>query len=545
MKSTSNKLLLNIFVFTLTFISGALFGQDNRCLTPAFHLFKLQSDPSYKTMFTDASESYIKKQSLSTDSTLVIPVVFHILYNSPEQNISEEQIVSQIDVLNEDYALNNSTSMDVPPVWFNLRKDSKIRFSLAKRDPSGNFTKGITRTATNISEFTIFDPALFSTANGGHDAWPRNQYLNIWVCKLQSNALGFASYPGSTAATDGIVISFKALGRNGTAASPYNAGRTCTHEIGHWFSLNHIWGDDNDNCTGKDFPVTQSALDDTPNQAAPTFRCKTFPETDLCSPADPGIMFMNYMDYSDDKCMMFFTPGQIAKMRLIVDGTRDSLKLSNGHLLPALSGHDAAIDSVLTPVRLAEDRCLRPEIRIRNNGVDTLRELKITYGLYEGLRKSFAWSGSLMPGGTTNVVLPEIGTNTGNQVIEFRLQEPDSNSVNNYASAGFKVNSAVNQNCSACKMVAYPNPVTRQRGICVKSCKDQSQLSLVRIINLLGQVLFEERMNLNPGDALPLDLTTLQAGVYILNLEGDLFSESVRFIYLPSEISSDGPANCN
>lgn len=546
MKSTNTWNVLLVFLLTHITLSTRLFAQDYRCMSTKWHNYKLLNETLYKERFSEIEGSVTPaRTSALPDSTLIIPVVFHILYNSADQNLSEEQIVSQIDVLNEDYAVNNASSLDVPAAWINKKKDSKIRFILARRDPSGNFTKGITRTATAITKYSIFDPAIFSSALGGHDAWPRSSYLNIWVCKLEGNALGFAAYPGSNANSDGIVISYMALGRNGTAASPYNGGRTCTHEIGHWFSLNHIWGDDNNDCSGKDFPVTQTALDDTPNQQAPTFRCKTYPYLDDCSSIDPGIMYMNYMDYTDDKCMMFFTPGQIAKIRIIVDGARDSLKLSSGHILPSYLNHDVAIDSILTPVRLASDRCLQPEIRLRNNGVDTLKEININYGLYQGLQKSFLWKGTIASGNTEIVLLPEIGTNTGNQVMEFRLHESDSNSVNNYASAGFKVNSATNQNCSTCKMQAYPNPVTLQRGICVKSCKDISQLSTVRIVNTLGQILLEEDIIINPGDAIPLNLSNLQSGVYILNIEGDLYTDSVRFLYLPGEETIPGPTKCN
>ncbi len=534
-------MLLFIIVF-----SNSGYSQNRKCLTTEFHTYKLLNEKGYQQAFLKEEQAVVSNRfSVALDSTLYVPVVFHILFNTPEQNINYEQIVSQIDVLNEDYSVNNASSLDIPPVWQSFQKDSKIRFILAQQDPDGNFTNGITRTPTNKTEFTIFDPALFSTSLGGHDAWPRNKYLNIWVCKLEGNALGFASYPGSSPASDGIVISYKALGRNGTVASPYEGGRTCTHEIGHWFSLNHIWGDDNDNCLGKDFPLNQTSLDDTPNQESPTFRCKKFPALDACSSVAPGYMYMNYMDYTDDRCMMFFTPGQISKMRIIVDSTRDSLKLSNGHVLPYFSGHDAGIDSVLTPVRLASERCLKPEIRISNKGLDTLRNLTILYGLYGGLKKTFQWKGLLPSGGQELLVLPEIGTDVGNQVIEFRIQETDSNVVNNYRSAGFKVNSASNDNCSNCQMKAYPNPVSRQKGICVKSCRNQSQISQVRIFSAIGQLLYEEKMNINPGDAIPLDLSNFTSGVYILNLEGDLFSENVRFLYLADDESSAGPTNCN
>ncbi|MFN0188305.1 MAG: M43 family zinc metalloprotease [Bacteroidia bacterium] len=521
---------------------------QTRCLTHDLHQKKLSSDALYRKNF-ELENSRSLPLGLNTtamiDTTITIPVVFHVLYNSTQQNISDEEIQSQIDILNEDFAANNASSLDVPVSWISLVKDSKIRFKLAQRDPSGNNSNGIVRVQSAIAEYPIFDPAIYSTSLGGSNAWPRSKYLNIWVCQLEGNALGYANFPGSGASQDGVVINYKAFGRNGIAKAPYNFGRTCTHEIGHWLVLSHIWGDDNNDCSASDFPITQQAIDDTPNQEGPTFRCQRFPELDDCSPVSPGIMYMNFMDYTDDKCMMFFTPGQVYRMRTTLNGIRDSLKITNGHLLPNFYTADVAIDSVLNPVRIAGQLCLDPIVRIQNNGSNILTDVTILYGLQSSLQKTFNWSGTLSPGASTQVTLPTIGVNAGSQVMEFRIKQSDDVMVNNYISSGFKVNNSSTSNCSGGNLLAYPNPVTSQQGICVKSQNVKSQLSWVRVYNALGQLLSEKRMMVNPGDGIPIDLTPFRGGVYFLNVEGDLYSESVRFIYIPSENSFAGPENCN
>ena len=529
------------------FISSLLTAQT-RCLTHELHLKKMTADALYRKNFEQENNRSLLSGINATsmvDTTITIPVVIHILYNSDEQNVSDEEIQSQIDVLNEDFAANNASSLDVPLDWINLITDSKIRFKLAQRDPAGNNSSGVIRVSSAISEYPIFDPAIYSSLLGGSDAWPRSKYLNIWVCRLEGNALGYANFPGSSANQDGVVINYKAFGRNGIAKAPYNFGRTCTHEIGHWLILSHIWGDDNNDCSASDFPITLQAIDDTPNQEGPTFRCQRFPELDNCSATSPGIMYMNFMDYTDDKCMMFFTPSQIFRMRTTLNGIRDSLKISNGHVLPNLYNSDIAIDSVLNPVRIAAKLCLDPVVRIQNNGSATVSAFSILYGLQAGLQKTFQWTGTLLPGASTQVTLPTIGVNAGSQVMEFRIIGSDDVLVNNYISAGFKVNNASTSNCSGGNLFAYPNPVTSQQGICIKSQNKQSQLSWVRVYNALGQLTSEKRMMVNPGDGIPIDLTDFRGGVYFINVEGDLYSESVRFIYIPGENPTAGPENCN
>lgn len=260
---------------------------------------------------------------------ITIPVVVHVVYNTPTQNISDGQIDSQIRILNEDYRASNADIGSVPHPFKAFVADAKIEFKLAVRDPDGNPTNGITRTSTNIQEFGDpfgfnLDERMKSSSSGGKDAWSKDKYLNIWVCNYPG-LLGFAQFPGGPPETDGVVITFTAFGDTGTAQSPFNKGRTATHEVGHWLDLRHIWGDDEtrpDTCSASDLVA------DTPNQAVPNFDSPSFPHMS-CGNGPDGDMFMNYMDYVNDEAMFMFTAGQVARMRAALQGPRASLMTSD------------------------------------------------------------------------------------------------------------------------------------------------------------------------------------------------------------------------
>jgi Pregnancy-associated plasma protein-A len=136
-------------------------------------------------------------------------------------------------------------------------------------DPKGKATTGIMRTATTRTSFGA-DDSVKTKAGGGAPAWSAGRYLNLWVCNLGGGLLGYAQFPGGHAKTDGVVILHSAFGTSGTAAAPFNLGRTATHEIGHWRNLRHIWGDEND-CSGTDH------VSDTPNAQLPNYGSPTFP----------------------------------------------------------------------------------------------------------------------------------------------------------------------------------------------------------------------------------------------------------------------------
>jgi hypothetical protein len=253
---------------------------------------------------------------LARTEPLTIPVVVHVVHKTAAENISVPQINSQIDALNRDFSAGNPDAATCPAVWTGLIADAQIRFSLATKDPQGKPTTGITRTATKVNAFSTND-AVKESATGGADPWPSDAYLNVWVCTLAGGLLGYAQFPGGPAATDGVVILNTAFGTKGTASAPFDEGRTAVHEVGHWLNLNHIWGDTSD-CTGTDHVI------DTPNAQLPNYGAPMFPHVS-CGNGPSGDMFVNYMDYVDDRAMVMFTRGQIARMQASLAGPRSAI----------------------------------------------------------------------------------------------------------------------------------------------------------------------------------------------------------------------------
>jgi hypothetical protein len=291
------------------------------CGTMAVHRRLLSTDPQYARI-RDQIEDHARRYESGEESAqrtgiTRIPVVVHVVWNTAAQNISDGQIASQIDVLNRDFRRANPDFSITPAPFLALATDARVEFFLATSTPTGTPSTGIERRQTTVTGFSDND-AVKSAAGGGMDAWPSANYLNIWVCPLGGGLLGYAQFPGGPANTDGVVILQSAFGTSGTAAAPFNLGRTATHEIGHWLNLNHIWGDDGTGCSGTD------NVADTPNQGGPNFNAPTFPHLS-CSNGPNGDMFMNYMDYVDDRAMVMFTAGQVARMQACLDGVRSAI----------------------------------------------------------------------------------------------------------------------------------------------------------------------------------------------------------------------------
>ena len=249
-----------------------------------------------------------------TRRLITIPVVVHVVYKRAAENISKGQIRSQLKVLNRDFRGTNPDRSNVPDPWKSLVGDAKIEFALAKKDPRGRPTDGITRTETELDAFPASGDPVKKKSAGGVAAWPTNRYLNIWVCNLAEGLLGYAQFPGGPARTDGVVILYSAFGTEGAARPPFNKGRTATHEIGHWLNLRHIWADTM-GCGGTDHVA------DTPNAAGPNYGKPKFPSIS-CQNGPSGDMFMNYMDYVDDAAMFMFTDGQVTRMNAALSGPR-------------------------------------------------------------------------------------------------------------------------------------------------------------------------------------------------------------------------------
>ena len=261
---------------------------------------QLRLDPTLKQRM-DQIELFTQRMIRSgrvdqTTRTIEIPVVVHVVYSTDAQNISDQQIQSQINVLNEDYAATNKDIRSTPSLFHQVTSSGfGVHFSLAE-------TK---RVKTTVNSFNTTDNVK-SSQRGGDDVIDPEHKLNVWVCNLGQSLLGYAQFPGGPPETDCVVILYSAFGsRNkypgGTYISKYDLGRTATHEVGHWLNLRHIWGDDGSSCAGSDL------VEDTPNQASLNFGCPSFPHVS-CN--NNGDMSMNYMDYTDDACMYMFSKGQ-------------------------------------------------------------------------------------------------------------------------------------------------------------------------------------------------------------------------------------------
>jgi hypothetical protein len=281
-------------------------------------------DPALTNKIIDI-ENFVRSQQTAklsgqeAPNVITIPVVIHVLYKKTSQNISDEQIKSQIDALNRDFRRRNADSVNTPDRFKSAATDIQIQFELATADPKGRATNGIIRKPTSVNSWTTDDKIKFST-QGGDDAWDSRYYLNFWIGDL-GTLLGYSSIPGAVMEKDGVVINYTTFGTINVNA-PYDLGRTATHEVGHWLGLKHIWGD---SYCGDDL------VDDTPKQGNFTSGCpNSFRST--CGNGEMGDMYMNYMDFTNDACMNLFTAGQKKRMWALFNsgGPRNLILASKG-----------------------------------------------------------------------------------------------------------------------------------------------------------------------------------------------------------------------
>ena len=312
-------------------VAFSINSYSQKCTTSKKRAELLQQNPQLARQLEiqeRATQQWIAQNAdqVQTRSVVTLPIVVHVVWYYEEENISDAQIQSQLDVLNEDFRMLNENFSDGPMPFQSLAADIEIEFCLASFDPDGNPTSGITRRETFIENIGGSDD-LYYNDDGSIATWDPDSYINIWVCQMADDGLGFAYIPGTAdpPETDGIVIGHQYFGTTGTAANTefYNLGRTATHEMGHYFNLEHVWGPEDGGCNEDDF------VSDTPPQFTESEGCFSFPAYDDCTGSGNGIMFNNYMDYSDDRCATMFTQGQKMRMLAALNGPRSSLLSSN------------------------------------------------------------------------------------------------------------------------------------------------------------------------------------------------------------------------
>ena len=392
---------------------------------------------------------------LKTNAVITIPVVVHVIHNGDiigtDENINDEQVLSQIRVLNEDFRRRINTP------GFNTNTvgaDVEIEFALAKRDPAGVLSNGINRvnllqeswSTTQIDE--VVKPLT---------QWNPNNYFNIWVVKLSDQTtLGYAQFPSASglagiesdsgiASTDGVVIGYKFFGSStyypaGSYSNDYDKGRTTTHEVGHWLGLRHIWGDpdnDLDGCDVDDFCL------DTPNARKANEGCPT-KIIDSC-PLSPGVdMFRNYMDYTDDACMNIFTADQKMRMITVMNNSirRAVLKNSNALTIGRTYNNDAAINVANLNIN-ACSKSFTPTITLTNKGSVALTNVIIAYDIDSVNSRNFTWTGNLASNQSQQVTLGSLSTTEGKHIFNARISQvnlvTDENLKNNTDAVNFNI----------------------------------------------------------------------------------------------------------
>ena len=237
--------LLGIAACTLSLAASA---QHYQCGTDHMRAQRIAEDPTYlerEAALEQDIQALLRnssRQDRDRETIITIPIVFHVIHLGSSENISNEQILNQVDLLNQDFRALNPDIGAVHPAFTNSVGDAMIQFALPTIDPLGNCTNGIDRVRT--------PETLRGSDKAKMNPWPRDKYLNVWVIRNMETAgvAGYAYYPSAwdgpiQRLADGIIIEHGYIGEIGTGTP--GRSTALTHEIGHYLNLPHVWGSNN------------------------------------------------------------------------------------------------------------------------------------------------------------------------------------------------------------------------------------------------------------------------------------------------------------
>lgn len=301
------------------------------CATDSVYDELVKKDPQValnRAKLNDFVREYIRNHPKdSDDEVYVIPVVFHVIHEYGDENIPYEAIQEAIELINKDYRKMRDDTASIKEEFKPIAADTRIEFRLARKDPDGNCTMGVTRTYS-------------SATNSGDEAakavagyWDPSMYLNVWTVKSMSRSgvAGYSYYPGTAPEEgDGIILLYSYI------------SRALTHEAGHYLGLPHPWG--STNSPGEDGNCDiDDGIEDTPNTMGHT-SCNLNAVT--CGSLDN---VQNFMDYS--YCYRMFTNGQAAVMRASLNSSasdRNHLWIEENRI--ATGTNDGYVESECQPI---------------------------------------------------------------------------------------------------------------------------------------------------------------------------------------------------
>ncbi|MFT5969868.1 MAG: hypothetical protein ACI8ZO_000365 [Flavobacteriales bacterium] len=350
------KLILSIFT-TLSFIGAS--AQSNWCAADLEYQNRLKSDPSFAQQRAEMEEqvdrylasNYSDIEKAAAD-TMTVPLVIHIIHDGDRGNISKEQVLDGIRILNEDYLRINEDTSETRDVFKPYASGVNIQFKLAKIDPQGNCTEGIIR----------IDDAETSNSASPRDnvkelsQWPENKYFNVWIVNsidAQGSAgtvLGYGEFPTpGLSNTYGFVNIHQAWGQIGTGIY---GGRTPTHEIGHCLNLYHTF---QSGC-GSTCENSGDRVCDTPPTSEATYGCNQNQNTcanDLLgasSAYNSNVVdqIENYMSY--DGCQNMFTLGQRDRMIAAIQSNNALQNLISQSNLEATGTNNGYVEQNCAPI---------------------------------------------------------------------------------------------------------------------------------------------------------------------------------------------------
>lgn len=447
-------LLLCLCIFT----SNALKAQQTpeQCGYTSAHERLLESSPAYRQAVLE-NEARIQKAIASgvqyEKATYNLPVVVHIIHKGEAigtgTNITDAQVISAIDALNRDFANSEPTQSWGNPAGVN----TDIQFCLAQRDPSGNPSTGINR--VNGSSVANYVSQGIVDGAGGNELqvkalsnWDNQKYINIWCVTEINNqgsdnlgsysggTIGYAYFPGAGNGQDGIVIIYCAVGADPGGTKGYklwagsNNSDAMTHEIGHYFSLDHTFA--GGSCTETNCNTQGDRVCDTPPTDQPG---------SCTNPICTGRQVDNWMDYTGSACTNRFTNGQKTRMIAACNAGRKNVTLSNG-CVPVYA-RDVSVEAVVSPFSVTCSKSLTPEITVKNIGSSTITSIQAEYSIDGGVAVSKTFAVNLVSGASTNLLFDPTNTVYGTHTFVATILQvngtTDQNASNNSKSQSFKV----------------------------------------------------------------------------------------------------------